>query len=65
MKKKKKIRPKKLPRFELDESITKFFPPVSRMGFSTPIPYANQPGPAKTKESKEDSLNKLQTEYYA
>jgi len=39
MKKKAKTKRKKLPAFEIDGNIKKFFPPTSPMGFGEPIPY--------------------------
>jgi len=40
--KSKKLVKKKLPRFDLPESVKKLFPPVSTMGHTTPVPYDNR-----------------------
>jgi len=41
--------------FEVQESIKKFFPPTSPMGFATPIPYG-QPKPGDVQKTDRDRL---------
>lgn len=56
MKKKKKTKRKRLPKFKLDESIRKLFPPVSEMGITTPTPYDNYLRPSKTRSRPEEQI---------